>query len=237
MNKKNDLYFTDSKFNPSQFWYHPILDSDIDEKFIRSSECVKTFDQNGYELSPLEQIYAKYNCDVGMTIHRDVRVAIFKPWFYQKSLSSELSNESQSFSFTDKLSGYVLNHSMLLERKGYDGQALEQLKDFARVNPLIYKLINYKTKWGIDFSLDYVDYEGNCMEIFHYEYDSFNFDKILVAKKEIEKLVMNTDFDLVAQDLLKRKDEWFNLEFFDQSKWKTDYFGLEPERFKMVGWQ
>ena len=237
MNKKNDLYFTADKFDPVHFWCRPILDSDIDDKFIRSSECVKAFDQNGYDLSPLEQIYAKYNCDVDMTRHRDVRVAIFKPWFHQRSLLEELSNESQSFSFTDKVSGYVLNHSMLLERKGYDGQALEQLKDFARVNPLIYKLINYKTKWGIDFSLDYVDYEGNCMEIFHYEYDSFNFDKILVAKKEIEKLVMNTDFDLVAQDLLKRKDEWFNLEFFDQSKWKTDYFGLEPERFKMVGWQ
>ena len=35
--------------------------------------------------------------------------------------------------------------------------AVKQLQTFAKSNPLLYKLINYKTKWGLDLSIDYVD--------------------------------------------------------------------------------
>ena len=31
--------------------------------------------------------------------------------------------------------------------------------------------------------------------------------------------------------------EWINLEFFQQSKYKTDFFGLPTERFKLVAWE
>jgi glycosyltransferase involved in cell wall biosynthesis len=61
------------------------------------------------------------------------------------------------------------------------------------------------------------------------------------AKKDpnliIEQKIFTTNFDQVIVDLKEKKSQWFNLEFFDQSMWKTKYFGIEPERFKMVGWQ
>ena len=98
-------------------------------------------------------------------------------------------------------------------------------------------MINYKSKWGLDFSLDYVDLSGECMEILHYEYDSFNINEINHVKTKFENKIITYNFDEIAKDLISKKSEWFNLKFFDQSLWKTKYFNLDPERFKMIGWQ
>ena len=45
----------------------------------------------------------------------------------------------------------------MFERKGYTGAALDQLTEWAKKNNLIYKLIAIRPKWGLDFSIDYVD--------------------------------------------------------------------------------
>jgi hypothetical protein len=50
-------------------------------------------------------------------------------------------------------------------------------------------------------------------------------------------MIHTTDFDTAAMDLKARKKDWINLEFFEQSNWKCNYFGVPNERFKMVIWQ
>lgn len=42
------------------------------------------------------------------------------------------------------------------------------------------------------------------------------------------------NFDEISRNLIANKEEWINLEFFEQSDWKCKYFGVQPERFKMV---
>jgi len=41
----------------------------------------------------------------------------------------------------------------------------------------------------------------------------------------------------MAKQLLDRKEEWYKLGFFEQSDYKTKFFGIEKERFKMVIWK
>jgi hypothetical protein len=73
--------------------------------------------------------------------------------------------------------------------------------------------------------------------VFHYYWDSFDYKKLLEKKLEIEQLVLKLDWDQVANDLWKIKEEWIDLNFFEQTKWRTDYFGLSPEKFKNVIWK
>lgn len=247
----NDLIKRPAKFIENGFWTVPIPETEIDYDLLESNRCVSLFDQNGYDLTHLEQLYARYNlpiCDSYdklqgnnspvITIHRSVQhTSIQTPWYVQHTEG-------------DKKEGYVLNHSFILQRFGYQGEAKEQLLKFAKRNPLIYKVINITPKWGIDFSLDFVkapkskmndneseDSDFECFELLHYEHDSFNYKDANEIKYRLEGVIETTNFDEVAIDLINKKSEWINLEFFEQSDWKCKYFNIPNERFKMVTWQ
>jgi hypothetical protein len=256
-----------AKFNPNPFWSNPIPEDYIDYDLIESNKAVELFDQNGYDLSPIEIEYAKYNMELiraseseletpTLIMHRNINhLSIQVPWIkelkvYQTPTPTNYVRVSETnLASQTPMNKIHLNHSMLLERKGYNGEALQQLKTFARRNPLLYKVINIKPKWGLDFSLDYVgidesapelmsldDAEITAFEIFHHEYDSFDYNEIINVKQKLEEKILSVNFEAAAIDLAKRKSEWFNLEFFEQSAWKCRYFGVPNERFKMVVW-
>ena len=183
-------------------------------------EDVELFDQNGYDLTQLERYYA-YDNETVLVSQRGHRHAIKHDWYTQGN----------------KIEGAVLNHSSLFERKGYAGDALEQLQHWAKELPLVHKIIAIRPKWGLDFSMDYVDREGNSFEILHWEWDSFDYDEISAVKQAIEPVLSSIDWESAGQDLIKYKHDWHHLDFFAQSDWKCNYFGLPKERFKMVIWK
>jgi hypothetical protein len=213
----NNIFLTDNQLNSNGFWSNPINK----KLFIPLLEDIELFDQNGYDLTNLEQRFAESN-DIEVFKHRSHRVAIKSVWFDEHKKPIE---------------GPHLNHSLLFERKAYSGQALDQLIYWSKTLPVLNKIIALRPKWGIDFSMDYADQDGNSFEILHWEYDSFSYEEISDIKLFIEPILESTDWDFAAGQLLKNKSEWHHLDFFQQSDWKCNYFGIPKEKFKMVSWK
>ena len=208
---------TNNQLDTNGYWSNPV------EKilYIPTAEDLTLFDQNGYDLTQLEKHFA-YSNFAKPKSHRDHIHALKYDWFIQTQPPNE---------------GAILNHSLLFERKAYNGAALEQLQYWAKALPLIHKLIAMRPKWGLDFSMDYVDRKGNVFEVLHWEYDGFNYEEICAVKESIEPILAAIDWNEAAAYLLKYKHEWHHLDFFAQSDWKCNYFGISKERFKMVIWE
>jgi hypothetical protein len=210
------VVITDNEFNPNGYWDQPI------EKLLYQPtiDDLDLFDQNGYDLTQLEQHFA-YGNRTKPKKHREHLRALKQDWFTQ----------------SPRTEGAHLNHSLLFERKGYIGKALEELQFWSRTLPLVNKVIALRPKWGLDFSMDYVDRQGNAFEVLHWEWDSFVYEETQAIKEIAEPILLAIDWDNAAQQILKHKEEWHHLDFFEQSHWKCDYFGIPRERFKMVAWQ
>ena len=184
---------------------------------LKDPYSVDLFDQNGYHLTKAEQAFLSYNGY--QPIERRHEDCLRYDWLTW-----------------DKRDGAHINHSDLFERKGFKDHAKEQLLALADINPMLYKLVKMKPKWGIDISIDYVS-ENAVFEVFHYEWDSFNYKAVIEKKGEIEEFMLSKDWDDIAKSLWNKKDQWYNLDFFEQTQWRTDYFGLSPENFKNVIWE
>lgn len=199
-------------FDPNPYWGVELQNFNT----LTDKRCTDLFDQNGYHLTDIEQRYAEVNG-------------------YPRNIRRHETVIRHAWLTWDKHFGAHINHSDLFERKSYNENALEQLHIYAKTNPMLYKIIKMKPKWGIDISIDYVS-ENSVFEVFHYEWDSFEYELIAEKKLEIEKFVLNQDWDDVANRLWQIKDQWLYLDFFKQTEWRTNYFGLSPEKFKNVIW-
>ena len=153
-------------------------------------------------------------------IHRRHEWMLCKEWMTSESLCC----------------GPHINHCQLFRKKGFADEAKNK-HILCYLEPFALETDSYAAKWGIDMSLDDVDDDGNVFEIFHYEWDNFDYNSVQAKKEEIEKFALLVDWEDAAVSLLKRKDEWADLSFFEMSKWKTDFFGLSPEKFKDICWE
>jgi len=207
------MILTDNKLHRQAYYLDPTDEVEV----LKDPKCVDLFDQNGYHLTKAEQVFLPKNgFEPIERRHEDCMRSDWLVW--------------------DKRNGAHINHSDLFERKAFDSVALEQILYIAKEsNPMLFKLVKMKPKWGIDISIDYVS-EDAVFEVFHYEWDSFEYDAVIEKKLEIEQLVLNLDWDDVAIKIWKKKDEWYHLDFFEQTKWRTDFFGISPEKFKNVIW-
>jgi hypothetical protein len=222
----DNLMLMESNFDIRGFYTLPIPWDNLDPP---GPEYFAYFDQEGYDLSKIEILFAIHN-DFILRTHRKNHT-LSKQWFIQHP---------------SPLQGAILNHGLLFERKGFAGKAMEQIKEWSKKNPLFYSLIKMQPKWGVDLSIDFysdliisensTNEDREVFEVFHYEWDSFKLGEAVEMKQIIEDLAMKTDFNIAGQDLLTKKNEWYPLDYFQRSKYRTDFYGIPIERFKMVPW-
>ena len=126
------LHLTKNKFDEDGYWRTPIEKTSL----LLDQKSVYLFDQNGYHLTPTEMAYAHI---AGYpVIHRRHEWMLCKDWMMTKEINS----------------GPHINHCQLLERKSFADEARQQMIFYATRNPLLWKLIRMRPKWGIDMSID-----------------------------------------------------------------------------------
>jgi len=186
----------------------PYLTVPLDWEVLKNTP-LKDFDKDGYEIdTPLERLHHSVN---NVWIHEGIQFhySTGQHWYLDEENSEK---------------GLILDHTQILTRYAYAGEARERIETVAKDRPILNKLLVIQPKWGIDFSLDYVSHDV-CMEVFHIEKDATSYEEALENKEKAESIIDNTDWESAIQDILKRKDEWYNLCSDDHSDWKARYFG------------
>lgn len=174
---------------------------------------------NGFSLTELEVELVRANKG---SFYSDDDLAQKSNWFVQAPMAKQ---------------GIVMNHSFMLYRRAYNGQAAEQLWNMAQTDPRIHRVLQQRPRWGLDISLEYILPDGTMFEILHWEYDSDQWEPIEELRQRYEPKILAIDWEDGAQQILKRKAEWHHLSWFPQSKYKCDYFGFVPENFGQVLWK
>jgi len=206
----NQLYLTQNKIESVGYYNKPC---DLN---ILSDNPTYLMGPNGFELTELEIEFIKANN--GKFYSNNVRVQK-NDWINQ----------------LDTKEGVILNHSFMLYRRSYNGEAGYQMQKMVLRDPRINRILKQTPRWGLDVSLEYID-NDTVFEIIHWEYDTGSYEEIEELRQKYEPLFLNTDWQDGAKEIFKRKDKWINLGFFSQSKYKCKYFGLIPESFGQVRW-
>jgi hypothetical protein len=172
-----------------------------------TNEAMRYFDKDGFELTPLEiELYRANGVYLSDCLYN---IACQKPWILQ----------------TDTSTGVTLDHSMLLQRYQVAGDARKQIETARSSIPSMVKLLATRQKWGIDFSVDYID-DTEVMDLFHVEIDSYNLEEINDIRERVASIITAIDWVDGARSVRAKKDQWQHLEGHAQSNWKARFFGF-----------
>ena len=204
------FYIVDSKFD-----FDLSITKAIEENKINEYN-VKYFDNDGFELTKLEQEYYKVN-----NVHLDDclnHLGCQKQW---------IQCENNKFK---------VDHSLLLQRYNFTEEAKQQLEDHKNRFPQLNKYLRLRPKWGLDFSLEYYDHKY-ALEVLHIELDYNNYFVALEVKEKLEKRILNTDWVDFTKSLKYKISQWECLPGMEQNDWKARHWGLEKAEFTQKAFQ
>jgi hypothetical protein len=172
-----------------------------------TAEDFQYYDKDGFELNLAEQkYYEKSNLPLNNCLNH---YCCQQPWFRSDRPT------------------LILDHSLILHRAGYVGEAAEQLQSMKGHWPRAEFLLQTKQKWGFDFALDAV-VNDTVFEVIHIEYDSYDYDHFVNRLIMFEQQVKHYDWHDAANRIYATKDQWQHLKGFEQNHWKANY---------LLGWQ
>jgi hypothetical protein len=115
----------------------------------------------------------------------------------------------------------IVDHSVILYRCEYRGDAERQLAVLKESVPQASLLLNTVAKWGFDFALDSIDEHGDVYEVVHIEYDTNIFIQFISELNKIRERIDSMDWHDAADYILRNKSEWQSLRGFAQNDWKA----------------
>jgi len=198
------LFTVDNNFN-----FDLSISKPVENKKFKKKN-VQCFDNDGFELSKLEQEYYKVN------------------QIYLENCLNHLGCHKQWIKCKD--SKFKVDHSLLLQRYKFKDYAEEQLVNYKKIFPELNKYLRLKPKWGLDFALEYYDYKY-AIEVLHIELDYSNYYLAIEKKEKLEKKILNTDWVNFTEYLKRKKEQWSSLPGMEQNDWKARYWGLEKAEF------
>lgn len=191
-----------------------ILENRVSNDYF-TNQYIAYFDNDGFELSYLEQEY-----------YREHNVP----------LTSILNHQSNQFSWIEcDDSNFKIDHCTLSQRWSFEGEAKQQLQSNLHKFPQLIKFINLKPKWGLDFALEYYD-NDRFLEVLHFEMDYNNYEEAVEAKQWFENKIIQTDWLLFTSMLLSTEDDWGILKGMEQNNWKARLWGLDKAELTLKTW-
>lgn len=177
---------------------------------VITEEYLRYFDNDGFELSYLEQEYYREN---GVKLNHILNHSCDqKPWMVGGDTN------------------FKLDHSMLLQRWSFEGEAKDQLERMKKTFPQLNKYLSVVPKWGIDFALEYYN-NNHWIEVLHIELDYRNYEEALEKKDWFQNKLKETDWPGFVKSLVIHKSEWEALPGMQQNDWKAAYWGLQKAEY------
>lgn len=197
---------------------HPYISKPLKEESIfQKMKIPEFFDRFGYELTYVESMYHKAN---GIDGHVLVpgsptdAAACIQDWMIQ----------------VEEHENIFLDHCHVNTRYAYEGEALEQIREWSLINPRLTKLLNIKPKYMVDFCLDYIT-GGKVYELIHIEHDFHDYDLYMKHLSLMEELIHTTDWDMAYFDLQTFFHKQYNYDEYAQARYKAKYFELDKLKY------
>ena len=193
---------------------HPFIAKPIkNESVFQKMIIPEYYNKFGYELSYIESEYHKVNNIDGHVLVPGSPIdatACIQDWMVQ----------------VEEHENIYLDHSHVNIRYGYEGAALEQIKEWSIINPRLIKLLNIKPKYTVDFCLDYI-VGTKVYELIHIEHDFHDYDLFQSHLSLMEELIVTTDWDMAYFDLQNYFHKHYDFDEYAQARYKAKYFGLD----------